>query len=363
MRSKERVLMAMNHQEPDRVPMDYGALYSVTQRLCEYLGVDPTYNPGSYQCYPEALLQRLHVDIRIVRPHYLGPSAKPLPDGGYVDGWGVVISKEGYPIGHPLAEAQTVADIYAHPFPDPDAYDYEHYGELCDQFADYAVCGGDWSPFFTWSLELMGTEQFLLSLRERPEVANALLTRVADYYFETTRRMFEAAKGKIDIFFMGDDYGTQRCPFVHPRDFRTFMIPQLTRLYGLAKSYGLKIMQHSCGSVRPMLEDLLAIGLDALDPVQVRAEGMEMSGLKRDFGDRLTFHGSIDTQHTLPLGTPEDVRLEVLDRLRVAAPGGGLILCGSQDYIADIPLENIVTLYDTAFEYGSYPLLGRRSVS
>ncbi len=356
MRAKERVLAVLNHQEPDRVPLDYGAVPSVTQRLCDYLQVDPTPNPGSYQAYPEALLQRLHVDIRIVRPNYLGPSSRPLPDGGYIDQWGVVISKEGYPVSHPLAEAQTVADIYAYPFPDPDAYDYEHYSELCERFADYAVCGGDWSPFFTWSLELMGTEQFLLNLHERPEVANALLTRVADYYLETSRRMFEAARGKIDIFFMGDDYGTQRCPFVHPRDFRTFMLPQLARLYGQAKSYGLKVMQHSCGSVRLLLEDLLAAGLDALDPVQVRAEGMDVAGLKRDFGSRLTLHGSIDTQHTLPFGSVEDVRREVLERLRVAAPGGGLILCGSQDYIADIPLDNILAIYDTAYAYGTYPI-------
>jgi uroporphyrinogen decarboxylase len=356
MNSKERVLTALEHREPDRVPLDYGALPAVTQRLCTHLALDPTPNPGSYQAYPEALLQRLHVDIRIVRPAYLGYAGKPLPEGGYIDNWGVTISKEGYPVGHPLAEASSVADIYAHPFPDPDAYDYAHYAQLCDQAEGYAVCGGDWSPFFTWSLELMGTERFLLSLHEQPEVASALLTRVADYYFETSRRMFEAARGKLDIFFMGDDYGTQRCPFVHPRDFRTFMLPHLRRLYGQARSYGLKVMQHSCGSVRPMLDDLLSIGLDALDPVQVRAEGMEMAGLKRDFGSRLTFHGSIDTQHTLPHGTAADVRREVLERLRVAAPGGGLILCGSQDYIADIPLENIVALYDTAFEFGSYPI-------
>ncbi|MHB9034925.1 MAG: uroporphyrinogen decarboxylase family protein, partial [Anaerolineae bacterium] len=171
-----------------------------------------------------------------------------------------------------------------------------------------------------------------------------------------TRRMLLAAKGKVDIYFMGDDYGTQRCPFVHPRDFRRFMLPQLKRLYGLAKSFGLKVMQHSCGSVRLLLEDLLSIGLDALDPVQVRAAGMDMPGLKRDFGDRLTFHGSMDTQQTLPFGSVADVRREVIERLRVAAPGGGLILCGSQDYIADIPLENIVAIYDTAYEYGAYPL-------
>ncbi len=359
MRPKERVLKAINHQEPDRVPLDYGAWREVSERLCQYLGVDPTCEYSHWQRYPEALLQRLQVDIRIVRAGYIGPAPIRTPDGGYTDIWGVGISKEGYPIGHPLAHATTVADVEAHPWPDPDAFDYEHYAEQCERFADYAVCGGNWSPFFTWSLEIMGTEQFMINLHERPDVVHALLTHVVDYYYETSRRMFEAARGKLDIFFIGDDYGTQLGLFMSPRDFRTFILPHLKRLYGLAKSYGLKVMQHSCGSVRAILPDLLEIGLDALDPVQVRAADMDITQLKRDLGQRLAFHGSIDTQHTLPMGTPEDVRREVLDRLEHVAPGGGLILCGSQDYISDIPSENIVAIYDTVLEYGHYGRLGK----
>ena len=113
-------------------------------------------------------------------------------------------------------------------------------------------------------------------------------------------------------------------------------------------------MHHSCGSVRKLLPDLIELGVDVLDPVQVRATGMDAAGLKRDFGDRVTFHGSIDTQQTLPAGSPIDVRAEVLDRLQQVAPGGGFILSGSQDYISDIPLENIVMIYDTAIECGRY---------
>ena len=217
--------------------------------------------------------------------------------------WGIHQSKENYPIGNPLAHATTVAEVIAHPFPDPDALDYEHYAARCEQFADYAVCGGDWSPFFTMALELMGTEQFLVAMRVMPDVAHALLARIAGYYYETSRRMFEAARGKLDIFFMGDDYGTQRGPFVSRRDFHAFVAPHLQRLYGLAKSHGLKVMHHSCGSVRALLPDLIALGVDVLDPVQVRAAGMDVAGLKRDFGDKITFHGSIDTQRTLPAGS------------------------------------------------------------
>jgi len=354
MNSKQRVLTAIAHQEPDRVPLGYGAWREVSEKLCAYLNVDPTCEYSHFQDFPEALLQRLHVDIRVVRAKYLGPLPQTFPDGSYVDLWGIVQSKENYPIVHPLAHAATVADVEAYPFPDPDAFDYEHYGEQCERFEEYGVCGGDWSPFFTIALELMGTEQFLMALRLMPDVAHALLTRITDYYLETSRRMFEAARGKLDIFFMGDDYGTQAGPFMSRRDFHTFIVPHLKRLYDLAKSYGLKVMHHSCGSVRAHLPDMIALGLDVLDPVQVRAAGMDIVELKRDFGDRIAFHGSMDTQCTLPMGTLEDVRAEVLHRLQHIAPGGGFILSGSQDYISDIPLENIVTIYDTAYECGTY---------
>ncbi len=357
MNSKQRVLKAIDHQEPDRVPLDYGAWREVSERLCQYLGLDPACEWSHFQDFPEALMQRLHVDLRVVRARYIGPPPQLLPDGSVIDMWGIHQSRENYPVGHPLAHASTVAEIEAYPFPDPEALDYEHYREQCERFEDYAVCGGDWSPFFTMALEIMGTEEFLVALRLMPDVAHALLTRIADYYYETSRRMFEAARGKLDIFFMGDDYGTQRGPFVSRRDFQIFIAPHLKRLYGLARSYGLRVLHHSCGSVRAFLPDLIDLGMDALDPIQVRAADMDIVALKRDFGGRVTFHGSIDTQRTLPMGTVEDVRKEVLDRLRTIAPGGGFILSGSQDYIDDIPVENIIAIYDTAYEYGHYDLL------
>jgi uroporphyrinogen decarboxylase len=359
MNSKERVLKTIRHQEPDRVALGYGAWRQVSEQLCQHLSLDSTCAWTHFQEFPEALLQRLHVDMRVARARYLGPPPRELPDGSYIDMWGIHQSKENYPIGNPLAHASTVAEIEAYPFPDPDASDYEHYAEQCERFEDYAVCGGDWSPFFTMALEMMGTGQFLSALHLMPDVAHALLTRIADYYYETSRRMFEAARGTLDIFFMGDDYGTQRGPFISLSDFHTFVVPHLRRLYGLAKSYGLYVLHHSCGSVRAFLPDMIALGMDALDPVQVRAAGMDIVGLKQDFGSRITFHGSIDTQRTLPMGSTEDVRQEVLHRLRYIAPGGGFILSGSQDYISDIPLDNIVAAYDTAYEYGHYCSLGQ----
>ncbi|NLF00261.1 MAG: hypothetical protein GX601_04715 [Anaerolineales bacterium] len=344
--------MALSHREPDRVPLDYGAKLPVTERLCQYLGVDPACEYSCYGEYPEALLQRLHVDIRTVRARYIGPPLEIGADGSQADVLGVRSSTDGYPLTHPLAHVTSVREIEAYRFPDPDAFDYEHYAEQCARFEDYAVCGGDWCPIFTYAMELMGTEAFLVAFHTMPEVVHALLERLTSYYCETSGRMFDAAHGKLDIFYTGDDYGTQVAPFISPRHFREFILPRLKRLYDLAKSHGLYVMQHSCGSVRAFIPDLISIGLDVLDPVQVRAAGMDIVGLKRDFGSQITLHGSIDTQRTLPFGTTEDVRNEVLQRLRDVAPGGGLILCGSQEYTIDIAPENIVTIYDTACEVG-----------
>jgi uroporphyrinogen decarboxylase len=348
--SKERVLRAVRHEATDRLPLGYGAWRSVSERLCDYLHVDPACDWRHWQTYPEALLQRLGVDLRIVRARYAGPEQSRREDGSYVDIWGVRQSAENYPMAHPLVNATTAAEIHAYPWPDPDAYDYEHYAADCAEHGEYAVAGGDWSPFLFIAMELMGTENLLANMRLNPEVTHALLDRISDYFYTTTAAMLEAAGKNLDIFFMGDDYGTQKGPFMSRRDFNTFITPRLERFYRLAKAHDLIVMQHSCGSVRAVLPDLIDIGLDALDPIQVRAAGMDAAGLYRDFGHRITLHGSIDTQQTLPYGSAEDVAQEVRERIALAEDCGGFIIAGSQDYIDDIPPENIVAIYDTVRE-------------
>jgi uroporphyrinogen decarboxylase len=138
---------------------------------------------------------------------------------------------------------------------------------------------------------------------------------------------------------------------------KKFFAPHLERLWKLAKSYGLKVQLHSCGSVRELIPDLLEMGLDILDPIQVRAQGMNPAELKKDYGHRLSFHGSMDTQETLPFGSELDVKNEVLERLRTMAPGGGFILSPSQHLLTEIPLRNIITMYETAYEYGFYSVI------
>lgn len=348
MTARERVLAAIEHRAPDRVPVDYWAHAPVTERLMAALGV------GDY----EALLTRLGVDLRNVRGavRYIGPEHHYLPDGRECNVWGVPVTARGGTYassvtGAPLATATTVREVEAHRLPDPGWWDYAPIAEACAAAGDHAVMGGAWSPFFCQAMYVMGMAELLEAMAARPAVAEALLTRIADFFLESSRRHFEAAAGRMDIFFMGDDYGGQTGPLISLAMFRRFIKPHLARLFAQAHDFGLKVMLHSCGSVYAFIPDLLEIGLDVLDPVQVRALDMSAEKLATEFGRDLCFHGSIDTQQTLPFGSAEDVRAEVRSRLELF-PAGGLICGPSQEFMVDVPTENILALYEAAGALG-----------
>lgn len=345
MTPRERVLAAIEHRAPDRVPVDYWAHAPVTERVMAALGVDDY----------EAMLRRLGVDLRNVRgaARYIGPEHHYLPDGRECDVWGVPVdggrgTYASAVTGAPLARATTVREVEAHrPFPDPDWWDYAPIAEACVAAGDHAVMGGAWSPFFCQAMYVMGMSELLEAMAVRPKVAEALLTRIADFYLESCRRHFLAAGGRMDIFFMGDDYGGQAGPLISLAMFRRFIRPHLARLFTQAHDFGLKVMLHSCGSVYAFIPDLLDLGLDVLDPVQVRARDMAIEKLAAEFGRDLCFHGSIDTQQTLPFGSPEDVRAEVRARLELF-PAGGFICAPSQEFMEDVPTANILALYEAA---------------
>ena len=350
MTSKERALAAMAHQKFDRVPVDYWAHGEVNKTLMEHFGLEDY----------ESLLCKLGVDFRVVRPRYAGPELKD--NGGQPVGLFGVRSRGTYSAAVsnvPLKDATTVKEIEDYPFPRPDWYDYSGVAEECEKYSEYAVVGGAWSPFFCTACSMMSMESLLIAMAWYPKVVECLHTKIVDFFYEVSRRQFEAAqglpsnevKGKMDIFFMGDDYGMQKGLIMSLEMWRKFIKPHLVRLFDLAKSYELKVMLHCCGSIVDIIPDLIDIGLDALDPIQVRATGMDAEYLAREFGKDLVFHGSIDTQQTLPNGTPADVAAEVKSRLEVF--GNGFICAPSQVFLPDIPVENIIALYETAAEESS----------
>jgi uroporphyrinogen decarboxylase len=180
----------------------------------------------------------------------------------------------------------------------------------------------------------------------KPDVVQAIIDKIVDFEVEATRRFLEAAGGLIDITYFGNDFGSQRGLFVSPQLYQRFLRKPLKRFFDLSHDYGCKVMKHSCGSIREIIPSFLEDGVDILDPIQVGAAGMDLPGLKSDFGSRLTFHGGVNTQRTLPWGSVEDVCAEVRSYLNLFRDSGGYVLSGSQEYIEDIPLENILAIYE-----------------
>jgi uroporphyrinogen decarboxylase len=252
--------------------------------------------------------------------------------------------------GHPLAGAETVDDVLSWGWASPDDWDVSGVRAQCEQFNHdvrhhlrYEVGG-----IFEWSWALRGFERFLLDLAEKPEVACAIMDRFTDIYIENTARVIEAAGSLLDMVYTYDDVGIQGGLLMSPRMWRKYILPRHQRLNAAIRAarYPTKIMYHSCGAVYPFIGPFVdEMGIDVLNPLQPRAKGMDMVQIKAEFGDRLSFHGAIDIQHTLPHGTPEEVQAEVGERCQILGRGGGYI-CTSAHYIqADTPLDNILALY------------------
>ncbi|MHB9025545.1 MAG: uroporphyrinogen decarboxylase family protein [Armatimonadota bacterium] len=342
MTSKERVLLALQHRRPDRAPANYHAHGEVTDRLIARLGLRDV----------EELLCRFAVDFRRIWANYYLPNSEPDDEGYVRNMWGMLWHPEKAEDDpekrrYPFDEETTVDEVYAHPWPSADALDFSEVGAHCARYAEtYFVYGAPWSPFFHEVGWTVGQENFYIWMHTKPEVVTAIIDCMVSYEVEATRRFLDACAGKLDLTYFGNDFGTQRGLFISPEQWQQFIRQPLKRFFDISHDFGCRVMQHSCGSVRDIIPWLIEDGVDILDPVQVRAAGMDLPGLVRDFGDRLTFHGGVDTQHTLPFGTPDDVRAEVRGYLDLTRDRGGYILTGSQDLIADIPDENILAMYD-----------------
>ena len=247
---------------------------------------------------------------------------------------------------------QSVAEVEAYTkWPTPDMWDYDRYAEDCKRFDEYAVYGGAWAWFFEAACELVGMDRFFLLIADKPEVAHAILERATRFMERTSEIMFEKAGRYIDICFTGDDYGFQTGPMMSMKMFREFVQPYLQRIYNVGRRNGKLTMHHSCGSVARWIPTFIEMGLNILEPIQVGAAGMNPRELATQYGGKLCFHGSIDTQGTLPFGTPEDVRREVRERVETFRPCGGFTIGPSQHLMTDIPVANIVAMYEAAWEY------------
>lgn len=344
MTSKERVLRNYTFQSVDRFTIDFCAESKVYAALREYFGVADDL----------ALMERLHVDFRYPKPEWIG---FPLVDeqGRPTDYFGIPRAGAGdfgYAVVHPLSGVRSVAEVEAYEkWPTPEMWDYERYAEDCARFEEYAVLGGAWGWFFEAACEMVGMEEFFLLIHDQPEVAHAILGKITGFMERTSELLFEKAGRHIDICFTGDDYGFQCGPMMSAPMFREFVRPYLQRMYDVGRRNGKLVMHHSCGSVAKWIPTFLEMGLNILEPIQVRAAGMNPGELAPLYGGKLCFHGSVDTQGTLPFGTVDDVRREVRERVETFRPYGGFTIAPSQHLMTDIPVENIAAMYEAAYEY------------
>lgn len=384
MTSRERVLAALRHSEPDRVPFDLGTtlvtgIHRVAyERLVPALGMGdleprPLLDPFQQLAMPdEEVLRELGVDTRSVYLRLPGRSLQNTSeDDEYLyctDEWGITrrMPKEGglyYDMcGHPLAGVDTVAEVDAYTWPDPLAnLDLDAIEAACieiKRLGDYPIIvGGFGSGMLEMVLWLQGYDQGYMNLLVNRAVTEAVLEHVLRLKIAYAEALLARVGPYVDIFYNGDDLGLQDGPMIRAEWFRDLLADRYVAYHEAIKRGApqAKIFFHTCGSVVELLPDLIATGIDILNPVQVSAAGMgDTAALKRDFGDAVTFWGAIDTQQVMPRGTPQDVKDEVRRRIDDLAPGGGYVLNTSHNIQADVPPENILALVEALDEYGWY---------
>ncbi len=383
MTHRERVRATLNHQEPDRVPKDLSgavgdAITAVAYRnLLDHLGLggrEVTIDNKMTQTavVDEDVLRRFDIDFRRLEPG--APDAwqgKGLlgPDR-YEDEWHVVraMPPGGYyydlvPEGSPLREIDTIAGLDSFDWPDPlDPGRYrglrDAARELHDE-TDYAVVLVLNCSFFLRCGELRGWENFFMDLAADPAFASALMDRYLDHKLEIARRGLEEAGEFADVVVCSTDdlAGTDR-PLVSPRIFKELIKPRMQRTFDFFKERTDATRFFHCdGAIYDLMDDFVEVGVEALNPVQVSSVGMgDTAKMKREYGDKLTFWGAIDTHRVLPYGSPEDVRQEVRRRIRDLGPGGGYVVCSVHNIQPEVPPENVVAMFDAVDEFGHYPL-------
>lgn len=359
MNSRERVEKCLRRQAPDRVPIDFWAVPEVERKLMKRFGFS----------HIEQVLQYFDVDFRHIEgPKYVGPKFAERSDGAVEDHFGVPrrpVSHDGGTynevVCYPLEKAASVDEVESYPkWPQPDWFDYEcaraqagqarENGKVVVFMGDRLNRCAQLKP----AMYLRGVEQIFVDLAANPEIARAIFRRIADFYAEYAKRTLEAGDGNIDIFFTGDDFGTQDNTFMSPGMWRDFLKDGFKRFIEIGHAFRCKVAHHTCGCIAPLIPDFVECGLDILNPMQPEAAGMDYEGIKQKFGAELTFHGGISIQKTMPYGTPADIYAEARHCREKLGAGGGYIFCTAHNIQSDTPMENIEALFAAYKELGRY---------
>ena len=380
---RNRVNTALDHKLPDRTPVDFLAVPEIWESLLNLYNIPPAKLTPSSMFDPswEQLLQKLEIDCRVISydqfcsppPSALHPKGlidwfsspgrstpnrmwrQITPDNLLCDIWGRQFKLANHPYGtyeelskYPLEAATTLTDVKDHPWPEPDWWDFSLVSNLLDQMDKndtyhirYRI-----GSVFEVAWQLAGMEKFFIDLIIDPKLPNYIMERLTDIYVELTEQFLAAGRGRIDMVYFYDDLASQESLLISKDMWKKNIRPHHARLIEVAKSHDLKVMYHCDGAIHPLIPDLIDLGVDVLNPIQLDAKGMDPLKLKDQFGNRLCFHGGIDIIETLPRGSVSDVQREAKTRIRELGKDGGYVMAGTHHVQADTPLENIQALYD-----------------
>ena len=393
MTPRERIIAALSHKEPDRIPIDLGATESsgimaiAYNRLKKHLGISsPTHVFDMMQMIAKvepAILEFARADAipLLIEPKRWKPwtladgSAAMVPEKVILkklpDGRTFQLAKDGTVLAmcpangiyfdtvfHPLENAQTLADIDAGEpffksfdwpgFLDEDYEDLKKKAKHLYETTDYAVVANLYVHLFAAGHAHRGFENFMVDLVADKPLAHRLLDRQLEAYLPRVEKYLDAVGPYVDIIQVNDDLGGQNSPLISPEIYREMIKPYHKKLWGCIKEKsGKPILLHSCGSIYELIGDLIEIGVDALNPIQVSAANMDTKKLKTEFGrDIIFWGGGCDTQNVLAQKTPGQVKQEVAKRVDDLAPGGGFVFCQVHNIQADVPVENIIAMYE-----------------
>jgi uroporphyrinogen decarboxylase len=379
MTSKERIIAALNHEEPDRVPVDLGgwvtSISKITyNKVLNTLGVNrqtPVFDWLRQNVAPEEdVLQRLGIDTRYVHPgnpHSWSFLPRKRQDGFVVvDEWGCGFIKPPtslyYNLNHSPLQNAKIDDLDSYPWPNPRDPGYlegvEEQSAQLHAEGQYAVVGNfAWETWFERAWKLRGMETFFMDIALNKEFVHALLDKTLGIHLEFLDNMLSVSGHYLDVVIQGADLGAQQTTLISPQDYEEFIKPRQKRAIDLIrKKTNAKIFWHSCGAVSNLIPHFIEIGIDIINPVQVRAKGMDAHELKIKYGRDIAFWGGVDSQQVMPRGTPKEVEDEVRHIIRNMAGGGGLVVSAVHNIQADVPPENVLALFDSAKKWGEYPL-------
>lgn len=360
MDSKQRIKLATNHREPDKVPAHMNATKWVVAKLKKALDVTTD----------KELLKSLHIDIYDMRgidlnsgtvPKYIGPENELFTNwkGGIFSFWNMREFENKTDAGWtmeapppPLSNALSKEECEKYLWPDNNWFDYSNLRKELEEWNDFSIMASG-ASVFQHATYIRGMDTLMMDMMANPDMAHYILGKISSFYYEYYRRMFEEAGDLIDIFALADDLGMQNTLLISPELFEEYVAPLLKKMAELAHKHNIKLLLHTCGDIELLIPHFIELGVDILDPIQ--PESMNPLEIKEKYGQQITLRGGISVQDVVSRGTIEEVKTETQRIVEALKSGGGYIFSPGHPVLQDdIPVENIITMYKTGYKFGKY---------